>query len=268
MVNKTVADIIELMDAIAPQDMAEQWDNVGLQVGRTDWPVRSVMIALDPAPEVVKAACDKQIGLLITHHPLIFQPLKNVDFITPVGRIIQLSGRHRLAVFTAHTNFDSAAGGLNDILSRKIGIEPLQDLVVPAMPGRHGIGRIGDLPEPYTLSGLAQHIRDLLAGVRVKFIGTPDLPVRRVAVCTGSGGGLMDVFLASGADVFITGDLRYHDARSAEWANVGLIDIGHFASEYLMVNALTEKLDAIFRKRNWDVTVEASDLEKDPFVTV
>jgi len=268
MENITVSDIIEVLDAIAPRSAAQKWDNVGLQVGHLKWPVRRVMIALDAAPLVVQAACERKIDLLVTHHPLIFRPLSCVDFNTPVGRIVQLSAQHRLAVFSAHTNLDAVAEGLNDILARKIGLFHMQDFIASETPDHNGIGRVGDLPEAHSLSSLAGSLRNLLGGTSVRFSGMPDMMVRRVAICTGSGGSLMDDFLQSGADVFITGDLRYHDARSAEWANVGMIDIGHFASEHLMVNALTERLDGIFRQRDLNVKVEACDLEKDPFIMV
>ena len=115
-----VSDIIHVLDNLAPPALAEEWDNIGLQVGDPSWPVRHIWIALDPTLEVVDAACRRNVDLLITHHPLIFKPLKSIIFHTPLGKIIDLATRNHLAIFAAHTNLDSAIGGVNDILADRI----------------------------------------------------------------------------------------------------------------------------------------------------
>ncbi len=119
----TVSDIIDVLESIAPQALAEKWDNVGLQVGDPGRPVKNIWVALDPTYQVVNAACHQKVDLLITHHPLIFKPLQSLDFSTPEGSIIDLAVRHRLAIFAAHTNLDSALGGINDVLAGRIGLD-------------------------------------------------------------------------------------------------------------------------------------------------
>ena len=119
----SVQDIINLMEELAPSRLAESWDAVGLQVGRKDRPVRLIWVALDPLPEVVAAACDQHVDLLITHHPLLFQPVKNLDFNSPIGSILYQAAVNQLAVYSAHTNLDKVSGGLNDILAKRIGLE-------------------------------------------------------------------------------------------------------------------------------------------------
>ena len=99
----TVAQIIEIMDRLVPPWLAEEWDNVGLQIGNPRLPARRIWVALDPGPEVIEAACQHKVDLLITHHPLIFRPLKSIDFDTPGGSIIQKAAQHQLAIFSAHT---------------------------------------------------------------------------------------------------------------------------------------------------------------------
>ncbi|MGB8721116.1 MAG: Nif3-like dinuclear metal center hexameric protein, partial [Desulfobacterales bacterium] len=101
-----VNDICHVMEAIAPARLAESWDNVGLQVGHRGWPVETVMVALDPLTAVVAAACRVGAGLLVTHHPLIFKPLERLDLETPLGAILDMALKHRLAIFAAHTNLD------------------------------------------------------------------------------------------------------------------------------------------------------------------
>lgn len=369
----TVADIIKIMETFAPSFLAERWDNVGLQVGQRDWPVRNVWVALDPTYYVVAAACSKNVDLLITHHPLIFLPLKSIDFSTSVGSIIHLATKHKTAVFSAHTNLDIATDGINDILAERIGLKNLKVLrkgkepenyklvvyvpveyeqkVLNALfetkagkigeysccsfrnkgkgtfrPGslakpfigktgeishtdeirietvvlkkdlggviehirglhpyetmaydiyplltsgnREGLGRVGELDETIDLASFALFIKEKLGLKYVKLAGKPDLPVNKVAVCTGSGSSLMQNFFSSGAQAYITGDLRYHDARDAEAANLGLIDIGHFASEHLIVDVLTDRLGKILSENRMDVNVEAYGLENDPFMII
>ncbi len=366
-----VSDIIRLMNEIAPQNLAENWDNSGLQIGDKNWPVKSIMVALDPLPDIVAEACRKKINLLITHHPLIFKPLSRIDFSTSVGSTIQLSVQNRLALFAAHTNLDSASGGINDIISEKLGLKALsvlskpeqlekyklvfyapadheknlleilfqtragvigeytccsfrnhgtgtfkpgssakpfsgsigvlshadevrietivngQDLdevvallkkhhpyetmaydIYPLIPekGKQGLGRVGFLPAMLRLDQFSDQVRKVLNLTSVRVVGDPGLMVEKVAVCSGSGSSLLGNFFASGAQVFISGDIRYHDARASEEAGVGIIDVGHFGSEHLVVNVLIQKLrDAILAK-GMDVSIEACDLEKDPFV--
>lgn len=271
----TVADIIKVMETMAPLRLAEEWDNVGLQVGQLDWPVRSIWVALDPLYDVVDGACRNGVDLLITHHPLIFNPLRCINFDTPVGSVIQAAAGHKLAIFAAHTNFDSAADGINDVLAFRIGLADLKVLKRGDHPGedaatdymqKQGLGRVGELEETMELLPFALSIKEKLGLKYIKVAGKPDLPVRRVAVCSGSGSSLMKDFYSSGAQVFISGDLRYHDAREVEALNLGLIDMGHFASEYLMVEVLAKRLDKILAADHKDIKVEACRLENDPFL--
>jgi dinuclear metal center YbgI/SA1388 family protein len=283
----TVADIIKVMETVAPLRLAEEWDNVGLQVGQLDWPVRSIWVALDPLYDVVDGACRNGVNLLITHHPLIFNPLRCINFKTPVGAVIQAAAGHKLAIFAAHTNFDSAADGINDALAFRIGLADLEvlkrgdhpdedsaaefyPLLTPATDymQKQGLGRVGELEETMELLPLALSIKKKLGLKNIKIAGKPDLPVRRVAVCSGSGSGLMKDFFSSGAQVFISGDLRYHDAREVEALNLGLIDMGHFASEYLAIEILAKRLDKILAADGKDVKVEACRLENDPFLVL
>ena len=369
----SVQDIIDLMEDLAPSRLAEPWDSVGLQVGRKDWPVRSIWVALDPLPEVVAAACNQQVDLLITHHPLLFQPVKNLDFNTPIGAILYQAAVNQLAVYCAHTNLDKVSGGLNDILAKRIGLDPVEVLApgedtescklvlyVPAdyeeqvlnalfqtsagiigeysccafrnagkgsfLPGsrarpfigkageishvdeirietlvrkkdisavlshvgshhpyqtmaydvypllpvesRHGFGRTGMITGPMNLFQFAEIVKEKLCLPNVKISGKPDMMVHRAAVCSGSGSSLLNAFFASTADVYISGDLRYHDARAAESAGKALLDIGHFSSEHLMIEPICDYLRGRISSALWEVRVEAYQLEKDPFTMI
>ena len=126
-----VAKFIEILDRIAPAQLAETWDNVGLQMGSRHWPVKKIWTALDPLVEVVAQACKNGVDLLVTHHPLFFKPLKHIDCETPLGRIVQQAMSCQLAIFSAHTNLDSVQGGLNDVLGARIGLTDMRVLLQP-----------------------------------------------------------------------------------------------------------------------------------------
>ena len=282
-----VSDIIDIMDHIAPPFLAEEWDNVGLQVGDRRWAVRKVGVALDAGLEVVTAACQMKVDLLITHHPLIFKPLTAIDCQTPLGAVLQMAIRHRLSIFSAHTNLDKTKGGLNDILARRIGLADCSVLdgtgghdhgtTSPDATGNEkwdpmsyheGLGRVGRLSKSMTLRDFAMDVKQELNLDAVKVVGNPELLVKSVAVCTGSGSSLLKAFFRSGAQVYISGDLRFHDARDVEAAGLGLIDIGHFPSEYVMAESLVRRLARHISQNHFDVEVCACGNEKDPFVVL
>jgi GTP cyclohydrolase I len=275
----TLSDIIQILDKLAPPFLAEEWDNCGLQLGDVTWPVTKIWVALDPTLPVVAAACDQKVDLLITHHPLIFKPLKSIEFHTPLGAVLNLATRQNLAIFAAHTNLDSAAGGLNDIFARRIGLQDLRPLVAGKETRRYqydnyplitreqrpGIGRTGYLDPAMDLKSLARMIKKKMGLKRIKFAGDPHLKIKKAAVCTGSGSSLLANFFASGAQAYISGDMRYHDARDIEAANLGVIDIGHFSSECFIAEELAAQLGTIFVESGIKVAVEACGIEKDPF---
>jgi len=275
----TVAEIMKIMDQLAPPFLAEEWDNVGLQIGDTRLPVRRIWVALDPSLEVVRAACEKKVDLLITHHPLIFRPMKSIDFETPGGSVIQMATRHRLAIFSAHTNLDIVRNGVNDVLAKRLGLQNLSILqpvhggkrsgedVLP-LPGgeeEHGIGRMGSLSRTHSLKRLALMVKEKLALDFVKVAGDLTTKITRVAVCSGSGSSLMQAFLSSKAQAYISGDIHYHDALAAQAVNRCVIDIGHFPSEHLMVDALAKQLKRITSKAGIKAEITACAIEKDPF---
>ena len=275
----TVAQIIEIMDRLVPPWLAEEWDNVGLQIGDPQLPVQRIWIALDPGVEVIAAACKNKVDLLITHHPLIFRPLKSIDFGTPGGTIIQMAAQHHLAIFAAHTNFDIVSDGVNDILAQRLGIkhlEILQPIKVEASAPKavsssatagvaYGIGRIGVLDRPSSLKALVSMVKKKLKLNFVKVVGDPKIKISRVALCSGSGSSLVPAFLLSKADVYISGDIHYHNARDVESVQRAIIDIGHFASEHLIVEALAQRLEQLIAEAGISADVKACTIEKDPF---
>jgi dinuclear metal center YbgI/SA1388 family protein len=262
----SVKDVMGAMERLAPGSTAEDRDNAGLQVGDRAWPARSVWCALDPLPDVVLAAVQAGVNMLVTHHPLLFTPLKSLDLATPAGKILSLAISHRLAIFCAHTNLDRAPGGVNDVLAEQLGLLDVTGLGAPGeKDGLRPIGLTGTLPAPMSLAAFALFAQNALDTPRARFAGAPDMEVRKAAVCGGSGRSLLKEFFRSGAEVFVTGDLGYHDARQAEERGLALLDLGHFATERLIVPALANALGRELLKEGCDAVVSPCGIERDPF---
>ncbi len=271
----TVDDIIGVVEQIAPLALAEQWDNCGLQVGSRSRQVEKVWVALDPLLPVVVAAAQQGIDLIITHHPLLFRSVKSIDLESAIGKVIAMAIENRIALYAAHTNLDSAHDGINRRLADLMGLSDLEPLVpddtdtIHAMDRNNtmqtGLGRIGRLDPPLTVDELVKPIKRCLNLTSVRIAGDTRLEARRVAVCSGAGSSLMEAFLTSDAQVYISGDLRYHDARAVEEAGRALIDVGHFASERIVIDALVDQLRQAAKIGNWGVSIDPCRLERDPF---
>jgi len=263
-----VSDIIAAMERIAPPQLAEEWDNCGLQAGSQQWPVRKIWVSLDPHPAVIQAAVDQKVDMLVTHHPLIFHPLHRIDVENPIGKILHTALTSQIAVYAAHTNLDCARDGVNAILAQRIGLTDSVPLIAAScdqMDTALGLGRIGCLKKPLTLRQFAEKIKKEFNLSQLKICGDSHLDIRQVALCSGGGSSVLKDFLASDAQVFVSGDLRYHDARTAEDCDRGLIDLGHFPSEQVMIDAVAHLLQIEARLSNWDLTIEPCHIEQDPF---
>jgi len=267
----TIKEILELINAFAPFSLAEDWDNSGLQVGKTDWPGARVLVALDATVQVMAEAKAWGADLVLTHHPLIFRPQRSIDFGSMPGSLIAIAAAQQISIVSIHTNLDKAQGGLNDYFAQKIGlvsVSGFQPLVLEKGINLPGIGRIGKLQHPLSLVALAQKIKSGLGISGLRFAGDSNLMVENAAVCTGSGASLVEEFILSGADVFITGDMKYHEARQIEQAGLGVIDVGHFASEHMVVELLVQRLVASAKIAGFEVEVRGFDGERDPFIMV
>lgn len=269
----TVKQIIDIVDQIAPFSLTESWDNSGLQAGDPSWQVSKILIALDITDNALAEAKKLGCDMLITHHPLIISPEKQIDFSRMPGAAILTSARSRIALVSAHTNLDKAHGGLNDYLAQKLDILCTDAFLADASENAPlglilGIGRTGTLGGSMTLEQLAWHIKEKLKIARVRIIGDPKRIVSTAALCSGSGGSLTTHFLDSGMDVYITGDLKYHEARDIESYGKSAVDVGHFASESIAVELLKNRLGHMFDAGEYEIAIYTYDQEQDPFLTI
>jgi len=358
-----------VMDGLAPCELAEHWDRIGLQVGHENWPADRIWIALDPTVCLMDQASKHGVDLVITHHPLLFNPVTRIDPGTPQGRMIEIALKREIGIFSAHTNLDSVSGGVNDVLAEKLELhdtralqpaparqyrmvtyvpEGYEDKVAEAMfasgagrigeytevsfrtPGTgtfkpsekanpfsgktgnltraseyrlevlvprgqvtqvvkalvaahpyeevvydiystqnrqsaQGLGRIGFVDPPIGLEAFVLRIKKTLGLRVIKVAGRCDGLIRLAALCAGSAKGLLDTFLDSDAQVFIGGDFGYHDGRAVEETGRAIIDIGHFASEYPVVQSLCRTVKKALAEAGHSAEVTVYANEKDSF---
>jgi dinuclear metal center YbgI/SA1388 family protein len=364
------SDILGIINKLAPISLAEGWDNTGLQVGDPGAEANRIMVALDPTSDVITSAIASSCQILVTHHPLIFKPLKSISTATRQGTLIHTAIRAGLSIVSMHTNYDIASGGLNDLLSKKLGlstcvplqyttaqelvklvvfvptdyIEPIKSALFPyaeslgnyrdcsfasggegtftplegaepfigkvgipqkvseqrfelllerrnlpraiqALMAAHpyedpaydvysllnegeklGLGRIGHLSDTVSLGDFARQIKKTLPAPGLRYVGDPSARLSKVALCSGSGASLLHEAARAGADVLVTGDVKYHEARDAQDLGIALIDAGHFPTEIIMVAEMTERIaTALFAAGYKDCQVVPCTVETDPF---
>ncbi|SHK06953.1 Nif3-like dinuclear metal center hexameric protein [Tepidibacter formicigenes] len=364
-----VKDIIKVFEKKYPKDLAYNWDNVGLMIGDLNSKVEKILVTLEATIEVVNEAVEKNVDLIITHHPFLFKGLKNINKNTPKGNCIYKLIQNNISVYSAHTNFDIAYNGLNDAIANildledikildktyveklyKIAIytpisheESVRDAMAKAGAGhigkyshctfntkgigtfmpldnsnpyigskdnlekveeikietickqqdlnkvvnemlkvhpyeevaydiyklknegeKYGLGRIGLVKENMTLGVFAQTVKEKLNLKDLRFVGNPNKEIKKVAIVSGSGAEFISKAYNKGADVLITGDVKYHDAQDALEIGMGVIDAGHFGSENIFSDVVVEYLS----DKLSSVNVTKSSIYIDPFVTI
>jgi dinuclear metal center YbgI/SA1388 family protein len=367
-------EIVKLVENLAPLRLAEEWDNSGWQLGDPGAPTAKVMLTLDITPPVVEEAAAASAGLIISHHPMFLKGLKNLCLDRPEGKLIEALIKKDIAVYSAHTNLDSAAGGVNSVLAEQLGLievdnmlpgkaeqlyklvvfvpleqveqvrtaiteagagwignyrdcafqstgigtfRPLEgskpfigqtgllekveefrlETIVPEKDKKsviaamlnahpyeevaydlyplanntagHGLGRIGCLPQEVSLGDFAKLVKTTLQVNAVRLGGNKHgKPVRKVAVCGGAGASLWKQALSKGADVYVTGDIKYHEALDMSTAGLSFIDAGHFPTERIILPVLYKYLIKVCSEHNFAVDILLSQKQNDVFVYV
>lgn len=268
----TVGDILLAIEELWPESLAEDWDAVGLVVGRPDREAATVVFAVDPSAAVIDDAVELGADLIVAHHPLMLKPVNSVAATHAKGAAVHRLIEAGCALATVHTNGDSAVGGVSDVLADAFGLRNVQPLVGAAdgLP-EEGIGRVGDLAEVTSLGDFAELVFGLLPSVAggMRVAGDRHGLVRRVAVCGGAGDSLFDQVRASQADVYVTADLRHHPALEARQAAVNgrpyLIDVSHFGSEWLWLTPAAAALSNVLSDQGFEVDVRVSTVNSDPW---
>ena len=235
-----VRDITAAIEEFAPLGLQESYDNSGLIVGRPDDEVHCALLAVDVTEEVIAEAVSEGCDMIITHHPIVFHALKRFNSASQTERCVEEAIRRGIVLYAAHTNLDSTPNGMSWRVGQILGLENMRVMQATTAEGA-GFGVVGELAEAMPSE---EFMREVMERFAVKALRHGDIvreQVRRIAVCTGSGGSLIDEARASGADLYLTADLRYNDFMRHENAII-LADMGHFESEYCAIQILFDIL--------------------------
>jgi len=268
----TVQDIITIVEILAPPHTAETWDNSGFQLGDRSASVRKVAVSLDATPTVIRGAVSQGADLLVTHHPLIFPYITRIDRATAIGTAITRALSNGLSIYCSHTPLDHSSRGTNLALSLMLKLS--SPVPVPGQSGAEtsldmsdGIVFTGTLDSPMILSAFAEHVRDTLGATHVRYVGDGESQVQTVSVCGGSGGDFIDRAGKLGADVFVTGEIKHHQALAAFDMGMNIVEAGHYHTEWCTVPHMEKIIREGAEQNGFTIEVEIISAPS-PFVSI
>ncbi len=241
----TVGDIEYYLDSTFPEEAAEGFDNVGLLIGNKDNAVTKIMVMLDADEDTIYEAINAGADMIVTHHPFIFSPLKRIN-----DKLILSLIENKIALYSAHTNLDSAVMGVNDNLAKLLDLSATERVM---MPGCTLIGVTGYTTKR-TLGDFIQHIKTRLGIQNVRYTGDSEDATSKIGVIGGSAAEFMGEMKQLGCDTFVTADLKYHQAQQAQEIGINIIDAGHFETENHIINVVAELL----KKQFADIKISVS----------
>ena len=229
-----VRDIIQAIEEFAPLSIQEGWDNSGLCIGSPDDEVSSVLFGLDCTPELVDEAVSCGADMIVTHHPLIFSGLKKISADNPPGEAVIKAIRAGISIYAAHTNADKVMAGVSGAMAARLSLKDVQ--ILDQDGDGAGLGVVGNLPEPMTAEEAAAYVKERFNLKVLKASRPVDGMISRIAMCGGSGGSLIGAAMKSGAQLYISGDISYHNFFTHN--GFMIMDIGHYESEIEIVDIL------------------------------
>ena len=243
-----INDIIDCLEAIAPPHLQESYDNSGLITGDKNRDVTGVLVCLDSTPEVIEEAVEKGCNLVIAHHPIIFSGLKQITGANYIERTVIAAIKNDVAIYAIHTNLDNVLSkGVNGKIAQRLGLKncsPLKPMDPVTNPDL-GAGVIGELDNPMSEEAFLGHLKSSMKVEVIRHTRMLGGEVRKVAVCGGSGSFLLSHAISQGAEVFVTGDFKYHQFFDAD-DKIVIADIGHYESEQFTVDLICELITEKF----------------------
>ena len=260
-------EIFDAIEDVAPLRYQEDYDNAGIQVGDSDVEVSGVLLCTDVTPEVLAEAIERKFNVVISHHPLIFHGLKKIAGRTEVERMVATAIKHDITVYSAHTNMDNTPMvGVSFKMAEKLGLTDLEVLdshnnscCECPITNKYGSGVIGIIISPISATELMERVREAFGVKAIRYSGNGDTIVKRVALCGGAGSFLTGKAIEAGADIFITGDMKYHDFMGHE-QEIVLVDMGHYESEQFTKEIFYD----IIQKKSPNFAVAFAQNERNP----
>ncbi|MDD6919699.1 MAG: Nif3-like dinuclear metal center hexameric protein [Eubacteriales bacterium] len=252
--------IIKLIEKISPLDYAVEWDNTGVQL-RVNDEINKILVCLEITDAVIDEAIKKGAQLIITHHPLIFSPIRSVDNLSLTGRYIEKLVKNNISVYSTHIPFDTVDKGNNRYLAELIGLSDITYI-------DDEIGVEAYLEQEMLLFNFVTFLKDKMAleGQRLNVVGDYEKAINKIAICTGSGSSLIKKAIEDECDVLITGDLKYHDALLAKEFGFAIIDAGHYGTEKFFAENFAKQLKEVTVEE--DIEIIISDIDINPFISL
>lgn len=249
-----VKSVCDFLNNYAPFDVCDKFDNCGLLVGDENAPVKAICLCLDITNDVIEEAAKRKANLIISHHPVIFDPLKSVTAGTPVYNLI----KNKINAICMHTNADMTKDGVTDIMLDMLDFERSSEVLEPVMPDGTGYGKICDLSISTTAKALAEICKTAFDCTVVRYTET-ERPIKRVAVCSGAGAGNLQLAVSKNCEALITGDVKHNVWIDAKNSGFCLIDAGHFHTENILCNYLLGTLSRKFHNTEIFVAQNSTD---------
>lgn len=257
----TVNGILMMIDRLAPFKTAESWDNVGLLVGDQNATVNGILLALDVTEEVITEALLGPYNLIITHHPIIFGGIKSVTTSDRTGRLLLKLIENGVSVIAAHTNWDrSFEYGINRHIANLYGLKD-----VKMLNEDHGFGIIGSFDTPISIEAFSGKSKAIFKTDYIKFSNLHPRPIKNVSISSGASSDFISDAIRSGADLYVTADLKYHEAQSVIGTALTLVDVGHFESEFLYLERFKDLLEESLSGENLHMPICVTKAEKPVF---
>ena len=257
-------DIINILQTIAPSSLALSFDNAGLNIGDKERESTGITVCLDATEKVVDETIKNGNNLIVSHHPVIFAPIKNLNDGYENYRAVIKAVKNDVNVYSMHTNLDCVEGGVNDAIADLLGFKNKQ--IIDAVGENAGIGRVGDIA-PTSLQDLAKVVEKSL-DFPVRVIACQNAErVERVGVVNGSGADIEYIEKAKemGATCFITSEIKHHVALYAKSVGMNMIESGHYATERFYIPILSQKINEALTKAGYNIKTTVSEIESNPF---
>ncbi len=249
----------QILEDKFPLALQEEWDNSGLQVGTLNKEINSILIALDVTQEIINEAIDKKVDMIITHHPLLFMPIKSLEIDVHIGKYVHQLITHNITLYAIHTNYDSIAESMSKQLGNLLHLKQMSPLIM--VTETNGYGVKGSIPKT-PIKKYIENVKETFGVKNARFIGDLTSTVSKVALLGGSGKDDMKQVSKMNVDLYITGDITYHFAVDAHALGLNVLDIGHFI-EHKGLIGIKEMIE-----KEVSIPVMISNCMKDPYIEV
>lgn len=232
--------LVELLEQLCPREYACAWDNIGMHIGHYDKEIHKILVAVDADDSVVEFAVANNVDMIVTHHPLLFSGIKQINDACFMGRRVLKLIESQINCYCMHTNFDTV-GGMATVSADRLSLTDC--VVLSEVKDGEGIGRVGNLPQTLTIKELCNLVKKQFNLDCVVLYGDEKLKVSRVAICPGSGKDEIQAAIKLGAEVLITGDMTYHYGVDSVAQGLHIIDAGHYGIEHIFIEIITQYLE-------------------------